>query len=163
MTTTIHSLTSTRRAHRQSIDNNTQYYNMAGIPIAFNDVLHQYSGSQHKRFKMKRQGRDPLSQPGVDSPSSTTDTGNSLSLGRPSDTTPTPTDDGTGDEDTSSSERECCFYCLPLHSLPPLQRMGSAWAPCCCCKETRAMGLTARDGTCRPSSFKHLVTQRTAY
>ncbi len=134
---------------------------MAGIPIAFNDVLHQYAGSQHKRFKMKRQGRDPLSQPEVDSPSSTTDTGNSLSLGRPSDTTPTPTDEGdVDDEDTTSSERESCSSPFILPSLLPLLRMGSAWAPCCCCcKETRVMGLIARDDDLQTT----YITQRTAY
>lgn len=95
---------------------------MAGIPIAFNDVLHQYSGgSLHKRFKIKRQGRDPLSQPDVDSPSSTTDTGNSLSLGRPSDITPTPTDEGDDDdEDTTSSERESSSS-LTVHSSPSIE------------------------------------------
>ena len=108
---------------------------MAGIPIAFNDVLHQYGGgSLHKRFKMKRQGRDPLSQPGgggVSTPgASSTDAGNggnSLSLGRPSDTA-SPTDDDD-EEESTTSERECIIplYFPSLVRFLPSMKFEKAW------------------------------------
>jgi len=85
---------------------------MAGIPVAFGDVLHQYgngAAALHRRIIAKRQGREPIeSTPG--GPASSTDEGSSLSLGRPSTTPTTGGDDGGDDEDTSSttptSERE---------------------------------------------------------
>lgn len=72
---------------------------MAGIPVAFGDVLHQYGNNHnnlHRRMLAKRQ-REPINSNPL--PSSTDDSSNSLSLGRPSSTPGA----GGDDKDTSSS------------------------------------------------------------